>query len=155
MSLKNDNNKNLQVILLKQSYKYIKITIYSEKKYMLIVESDDEIIDQPISRKRTKKLIRRESFAVKIDKWTTPNIASFEARHIESLKPEVKVLTDMNIWYPDTFFDFTLAQFSDLIHNLKTSHVEYGGNPTAEYYEMLGIGHLRDKFIENFFEKQE
>lgn len=71
------------------------------------------------------------------------------------MKPETKVLADMKIWYPATFDDFTLAQFSALIHALKASHDDYGGYTAAEYYEMLGIGTLRDKFVEAFFERLE
>ena len=64
---------------------------------MLTVESNDNIIDQHISRKKTKKLTKRKSIAVEIDKQTIQNAASLEARRIESLKPEAKVLIDMKI----------------------------------------------------------
>ena len=42
-----------------------------------------------------------------------------------------------------------------LIHALKVSHDDYGGSTAAEYYEMLGIGHLRDKFVEELLERLE
>lgn len=61
----------------------------------------------------------------------------------------------MKIWYHDAFDDFTLTQFGVLIHVLKASHDDYGGSTAAEYNEMLGIGCLRDKFVEALFERLE
>lgn len=61
----------------------------------------------------------------------------------------------MKIWYPDAFLDLTLTQFSNLVYTLKASHIEYKKSTIVEYYEMLGIGHLRDKFIEKLFKKLE
>ena len=66
----------------------------------------------------------------------------------KNLKPEAKVLADMKIWYPDIFFNLILTQFSNLVYALKASHIEYGGSIAAEYYKILGISHLRDKFVE-------
>ena len=153
--LKDSNNKNLQAISSNQSCKHIRSQSIQKSKHNLIVESDDEVINQHISRKKTKKLIEGESIAVEMDKWTTQNAASLEARRVENLKPESKILADIKIWYHDTFFDLTLTQFSNLVHVLKASHVDYEGSTTAKYYEMLGIGHLRDKFVEKLFERLE
>ena len=89
-----------------------------------------------------------------MDKQTTQNTASLEARRVESLKPEVKVLVDIKIWYPDAFFDLSLTQFSDLVY-IQTYYFNYRGNTAAKYYEMLGIGYLHDNFIEGLFERLE
>lgn len=69
------------------------------------------------------------------------------------MKPEAKILADMKIWYPTTFDDFILAEFSALIYALKASHNDYGGYTADGYYEMLGIATLRDKFVKAFFER--
>ena len=90
-----------------------------------------------------------------MDKWTAQNAASLEARRVKSLKSEAKVLADMKIWYPDAFLNLNLTQFSDLVHALKASHVKYGGSTAVEYYEIPGISHLHDKFVEGLFEKLE
>ena len=60
--------------------------------HIFTVESDNEIIDQRINKKKTKKLTRAELIAIKIYKWTAQNAASLEARHIESLKPKAKTV---------------------------------------------------------------
>lgn len=38
---------------------------------MLIIESDDKIANEPVSRKKIKKLTREESIAAEMDKWTS------------------------------------------------------------------------------------
>lgn len=71
------------------------------------------------------------------------------------MKLEAKVLADMKIGYLNAFDDFTLIQFSGLIYTLKATHHDYGGSIIAKYYEMLGVGHLRNKFVEALFKRLE
>ncbi len=97
MQLKDGNNKNLQATLSKQSRKYTRSQSIKYKQHILTIELDDEIIDQPISRLKTKKLTGGELIAIKIDKWIAQNAASLEAKRVESLKPEAKMLPDMKI----------------------------------------------------------
>lgn len=80
-------------------------------------------------------------------------MASLEVKRIKTLKPEVKVSANVKIWYLNTFLDLILTQFSDLIYVLKASYVEYGRSTATEYYKILCIGHLYDKFVRSFFEK--
>lgn len=71
------------------------------------------------------------------------------------MKLEVKVLVDIKIWYLTTFDNFTLTKFNTLIHVLKASHNDNERSTKAEYYKMLGIGILSDKFVEAFFKRLE
>ena len=57
----------------------------------------------------------------------------------------------MKICYLDIFKDQNLAKFSALIYALKASNKDYEESTTAEYYCILGVGTLRDLFIESFF----
>lgn len=84
-------------------------------------------------------------------RWTSQNVASLETRRIENMKPEAKILANMKISYFNIFFDLTLTQFSDLVYILKASHNDYRGSTVTEYYEMLGIGHLYNKFVKALF----
>lgn len=59
----------------------------------------------PVSRKKIKQITGEESIAAEMDKWTYQNAASLEARRVETMKPEAKVLADMKIWYSDAFLD--------------------------------------------------
>ena len=59
------------------------------------MESNSKIIDQRISWKKTRKLTWGKWIVIEIDKWTTQNTASLEARGIKSLKSEAKVLADL------------------------------------------------------------
>lgn len=90
-----------------------------------------------------------------MDKWTAQNTTSLELRHVESLKPEIKVLVDIKIWYLNAFFDLTLTQFSNLVHASKAGDIKYGGSIITKYYKILNISHLCDKFVERLFEKLE
>lgn len=107
------------------------------------------------AKKRAKKLKGGEQIVTEINKWSFQNAASLEARRIKTMKPEAKVLADIKIWYPDAFNDFTLTQFSSLIHALKASYNDYRGNTAAEYYEILDIGSLCHKFVEALFKRLE
>lgn len=69
------------------------------------------------------------------------------------MKPKAKVLANIKIWYSDIFFNLTLIQFSDLIYTLNANHDDYRKNIAAEYYKILGIGHLYDKFIKKPLKK--
>lgn len=119
----------------------------------MVIELDNNIIDQPVSRIKIKKVTKGEFIAVKINKQTFQNITSLEIRRVENMKPEAKILVDIKIYYPIAFFDLILTQFSSLIHILKANHDNYGRNITAEYYKILEIGHLHDKFDEKLLEK--
>lgn len=55
-----------------------------------------------------------------------------EARPIEIMKAEVKLLADMKIGYLDTFDDLILTQLSGLIHALKATYYDYGRSTIAE-----------------------
>ena len=46
---------------------------------MLTIKLDNKIIDQRISRKKTKKLIRRKSIAIEMDQKIIQNVANLEA----------------------------------------------------------------------------
>lgn len=61
----------------------------------------------------------------------------------------------MKIQYPDIFLNFTLTQFNGLIYTLKTYYNNYIESTTIEYYEILEIGHLYDKFVKKFKKKLE
>lgn len=61
------------------------------------IESDDDMIDEPVNKKKVKKLTGGEQIAVEISKWSSQNAASLEARRVEIMKPEAKVLADMKI----------------------------------------------------------
>lgn len=76
-----------------------------------------------------------------------------ETRRIENIKPEIKVLVNIKIWYFNAFCNLTLTQFNDLIYALKASHDNYEENITTEYYQMLEIGYLYYKFIKTLFER--
>lgn len=121
----------------------------------MTIESDNDMANEPVSKKRAKKLKRGEQIAVEMNKWSFQNAASLEARHVKTMKPEAKVLADIKIWYPDAFNDFTFTQFSGLIHALKASHDDYRGNTVAKYYKMLDIGSLYNKFVEALFKRLE
>lgn len=71
------------------------------------------------------------------------------------MKLEAKVLANMKIWYLDVFFHLTLTLFSGLIHALKASYNNYGGNTDVEYYKMLEICYLYDKCVKKLLEKLE
>lgn len=90
-----------------------------------------------------------------MNKWTSQNGASLKTKNIEDMKPEAKMLANIKIYYLDAFFDLTLIQFNNLIHALKASYDNYRKDTAAKYYKMLGIGHLRDKFVKAFFKKLE
>lgn len=121
----------------------------------MTVELDNEIANQLISRKKIKKFTEGESITVKMDKWTSQNAISLKARRIKSMKPKAKLLAEMKIRDSDAFLDFTLTQLSDLVHVLKASQDDYRGSTATEYYEILGISHLCNKFVETFFERLE
>lgn len=61
----------------------------------------------------------------------------------------------MKIQYSNIFLNFTLTQFSVLIYTLKTCYNNYTENTTIEYYKILEIGHLYDKFVKKFLKKLE
>lgn len=65
------------------------------------------------------------------------------------MKPKVKVLANIKIQYSDIFFNLTLTQFNDLIYALKTGHNDYRRSIVIEYYEILEIDYLCDKFVKD------
>lgn len=69
------------------------------------------------------------------------------------MKPKIKVLVKIKIWYFDTFFILTLTQFNALIHSLKANHDDYKRNITIKYYKILKIGHLYDKFVKKLLKR--
>lgn len=68
MPLKDDSIKNLQAISSKQSHKRTRSQSIEKEKQVLIIELDDKIIDQSINKKKFKKLTKRESIVIEIDK---------------------------------------------------------------------------------------
>lgn len=76
-----------------------------------------------------------------------------KTRRIENIKPKIKVLVNIKIWYLNAFFNLILTQFNDLVYALKASHDNYEENITTEYYQMLEIGYLYYKFIKTLFER--
>lgn len=76
-----------------------------------------------------------------------------EPKYVKNLKREAKMMADIKICYPNTFFDLTLIEFSNLVYALKTSYVQYRRNIATKYYKMLSISHLGDKFVEILFER--
>lgn len=88
----------------------------------MVIKSNDDKIDQLVSRKKIKKLTEIESIITEMNKGVFQNAASLKARLVKNMKTKVKVLVNMKIWYPDTFFDLILTQFSGLIHTLKAKH---------------------------------
>lgn len=111
------------------------------------------MIDESVNKKKVKKLIRKEQIVAKISKQSFQNAASLKTRCIEIMKPEAKILTDMKIKYSAIFDDFTLTQFSTLIYALKVNYNNYRRCTITEYYKMLGIATLYNKFIKAFFKR--
>lgn len=61
----------------------------------------------------------------------------------------------MKIQYFNNFLDLTLTQFSGLVYTFKASHNDYKRSNIIEYFKMLEINHLYNKFVKIFFEKLE
>lgn len=70
MPLKISGNNNFLTSFSKQSYNNKKLqSVYNiQRKRVIVVESNDVIIDLPVSRKKFKKLTEKKSIAAKIDK---------------------------------------------------------------------------------------
>lgn len=151
------NDANTRLPLTGQPYSRIvsKLRQNTSQKRKTTVKSDNNMINELVNKRKVKKLIGKEQIAVEMSKQSSQNTASLEARCIKIIKPKVKVLIVMKIWYLAVFEDFILTQFNALIYTLKTSYDDYRGSTIAEYYEILGIGKLRDKFVEVFFKRLE
>lgn len=85
-------------------------------------------------------------------RWTTQNAASLEARRIEKLKPEARVMEDLKTHYEEELGEPDLFEFTSLVMTLKTVNSIYADGTVAEYYLMLGAGKLRDQFVESLLE---
>lgn len=80
------------------------------------------------------------------------NAASLEARRIEKLKLEARVMEDLNTNYQEELEKLNLSEFTALVITLKTVNSMYANGTAADYYLMLGPGKLREQFVENLFE---
>ena len=80
------------------------------------------------------------------------NTASLEARRIEKLKPEARVMEDLNTNYQEELEELNLSEFTALVITLKTVNSMYANGTEADYYLMLGPGKLHEQFVENLFE---
>lgn len=88
-----------------------------------------------------------------MNKQNSQNAVSLEARRVKIIKLDTKILVDIKIYYLTFFRNFILAQFSALIYALKINHDNYKKNSAAEYYKIVSINTLYDKFINLFFKK--
>lgn len=71
------------------------------------------------------------------------------------MKPEVKVIANMEIYYLDVFEDLNMVKFNALIYTYKISNKDYGGIMAAEYYCILRVNTLQNLFVKSFFEALE
>lgn len=76
VSLKDVGNNNLLTNSSKQSCSCIRSQLVKniQKKWVMAIESNDDLITQLIHRIKIKKLIRKEFIIAEIDKWTSQNI---------------------------------------------------------------------------------
>ena len=108
--------------------------------------------ENPRHGKKIKKLTGGEQIASEMNYWTMQNAASLEAHRIEKLKPEARVMEDLNTNYQEELEELNLSEFTALVITLKTVNSMYANGTAADYYLMLGPGKLREQFVENLFE---
>lgn len=76
-----------------------------------------------------------------------------KTKYVEIIKPKIKVLLNIKIWYSAIFNNFILTQFKILIHALKTSYKTYKKKYVTKYYKMLDMSISYHKFLKLFFKK--
>ena len=95
--------------------------------------------DNSRNDKKAKKLIGGEQILCEMSQWTTQNAASLEARHIEKLKLEARVMEDQNASYAKELGELNLSEFTSLVMTLKTINSIYANGSVAEYYLMFEL----------------
>lgn len=70
--------------------------------------------------KKQKELTGGEQIASEMSRWTTQNAASLEVRRIEKLKPEARVMQDLNAGYAEELGEPNLSEFTSLVTRLRS-----------------------------------